>query len=144
MLNIIILMGRLVEQPTLSTKIKEEKEIKWTKYRLAVNRDFKIKGQPSADFFDCISFGGNAEYLTQYGKKGTKILIQGKSQVYPSTKSGSLRNIHQVLAECVKIWVNDEKTEKEIEPVRIFSPVQDYLNDEVFETYEGYELPMEY
>jgi single-strand DNA-binding protein len=74
--NHVTLMGRLVDDPTLYSKI-----ISATRFSLAVAKTVKNeKGEweEKADFFDCIIFGTQAENLHKYFKKGYPILIEGK------------------------------------------------------------------
>lgn len=76
-MNKAIMMGRLTRDP----------EIRYTnggktiaKFSLAVDRRFKQEGQPEADFFNCVTFGKQAEFVEKYLHKGTKILISGQVQ----------------------------------------------------------------
>jgi single-strand DNA-binding protein len=70
-------MGRLTKDP----------EIRYTNsgktvgsFSIAVNRRFKSDGQPEADFFNCVTFGKQAEFVEKYLHKGTKILLGGEVQ----------------------------------------------------------------
>ena len=48
---------------------------------IAVKREYKDKnGEYISDFFDIAIFGGSAKYLSQYGKKGSKVGIVGRIQ----------------------------------------------------------------
>ena len=76
-MNKVILMGRLTKDP----------EVNYTnggktigKFSIAVDRRFKSEGQPEADFFNCTTFGKQAEFVEKYLKKGTKILLGGQVQ----------------------------------------------------------------
>ena len=72
-MNVAILMGRLTRDP----------EVRYSavaRYSIAVDRRFKRDGQPEADFFDCVSFGKQAEFVEKYLRKGTKIVVQGQIQ----------------------------------------------------------------
>ena len=76
-MNKCIMMGRLTKDP----------EIRYTNngktvgsFSIAVDRRFKSEGQPEADFFNCTTFGKQAEFVEKYLKKGTKILIVGRIQ----------------------------------------------------------------
>ena len=48
------------------------------KFAIAVNRDTKQDGGPSADFFDCVIFGKRAEVISKYFHKGSRINIAGR------------------------------------------------------------------
>lgn len=76
-MNKVILMGRLTRDP----------EIRWTaeqesraigRFSLAVDRRTKREGQPDADFFNCTTFGRQAEFTEKYLKKGVKVVVVGE------------------------------------------------------------------
>lgn len=76
-MNHVIMMGRLTRDP----------EIRYTNsgktigsFSIAVERRFKSEGQPEADFFNCTTFGKQAEFVEKYLKKGTKIVLSGEIQ----------------------------------------------------------------
>lgn len=78
-MNVVVMMGRLTREPEIryatggsGTAIAN--------YGLAVDRRFKREGQPTADFFDCMCFGRQAEFVEKYLHKGMKIVISGSLQ----------------------------------------------------------------
>ena len=72
-------MGRLTRDPEIRYSSGENASAV-AHYRLAVDRRFKRDGQPDADFFDCVSFGRQAEFAEKYLHQGTKLVIQGRLQ----------------------------------------------------------------
>ena len=79
-MNKIILMGRLTRDPEVSYS-NADNSIAITRFNLAVDRRFKSAGDSTeADFFNCIAFGKQAEFVEKYLKKGTKILLTGRIQ----------------------------------------------------------------
>jgi single-strand DNA-binding protein len=73
-MNKVILMGRLTRDP----------EVRYTqtntvvgKFSVAVTKRFKKQGESEADFFECVTFGKQAEFVEKYLKKGVKILLVG-------------------------------------------------------------------
>ncbi len=78
-MNKTIFSGRLTKDPVVTTS-SGEKSTTISKFTLAVDRDRKIEGQPGADFFNCVTFGKQAEFVEKYLKKGTKIIITGRMQ----------------------------------------------------------------
>lgn len=76
-MNKIILMGRLVRDPEISSSTSGTT---FARYTIAVDRKFKKEGEPTADFFNCTSFGKQAEFVERYLKKGTKIVVSGRLQ----------------------------------------------------------------
>lgn len=74
-MNKIILMGRLARDPEVSSSTSGTT---FARFSIAVDRRFKKEGEPNADFFNCTSFGKQAEFCEKYLKKGTKILLSGR------------------------------------------------------------------
>ena len=71
-MNKVILMGRLTrDAETFGQKSKV------ARFCLAVDRTY---GEDETDFFNCVSFGKQAEFVEKYLKKGTKVLITGRLQ----------------------------------------------------------------
>ena len=71
-MNKVILMGRLTrDAETFGQKSKV------ARFCLAVDRNY---GEDETDFFNCVSFGKQAEFVEKYLKKGTKILLSGRLQ----------------------------------------------------------------
>ena len=71
-MNKVILMGRLTrDAETFGQKSKV------ARFTLSVDRSY---GEDETDFFNCVSFGKQAEFVEKYLKKGTKILLSGRLQ----------------------------------------------------------------
>ena len=71
-MNKVILMGRLTREPEMFGQ-----KSKVARFCLAVDRNY---GKDETDFFNCVSFGKQAEFVEKYLKKGTKILLSGRLQ----------------------------------------------------------------
>ena len=76
-MNKVILMGRLTRDPEISSSTSGTT---FARYSIAVDRRFKREGEPDADFFNCTSFGKQAEFVERYLKKGTKVVVTGRLQ----------------------------------------------------------------
>lgn len=74
-MNKIILMGRLVKDPEVSVSASGTSI---AKFSIAVDRKFKREGDPSADFFNCVSFKTQAQFVENYLHKGTKVVVTGR------------------------------------------------------------------
>lgn len=74
-MNKIILMGRLTKAPDVSTSAGGTV---FGRFDIAVDRKFKKDGEPDADFFSCVTFGKQAEFVEKYLVKGTKVVISGR------------------------------------------------------------------
>ena len=78
-MNKVFLMGRLTRDPEVRYS-SGEKQTAVASYRVAVDRRFKRDGDPEADFFNCTSFGKQAEFCERYLHKGTKVVVEGRLQ----------------------------------------------------------------
>lgn len=76
-MNTVIMIGRLTKDPEVSYA---NSGTTIGRFSLAVDRRFKQEGGPTADFFNCVTFGKQAEFVEKYLKKGTKIAIVGEIQ----------------------------------------------------------------
>ena len=78
-MNKVILMGRLTRDP----EVRYSQGASATavgRFSIAVDRKFKREGEPDADFFNCTSFGKQAEFVEKYLRKGTKVVVVGRIQ----------------------------------------------------------------
>lgn len=77
-MNKVVLMGRLTK----------DVEIRYTQgnntavcgFTLAVNRRFKIEGQPEADFIPIVAWSKTAEFCSKYFSKGQQVCVVGSIQ----------------------------------------------------------------
>lgn len=84
-MNKVILIGRLVAEPEMRSTSTGKSVVS---YRLAVDRQFKQEGQPTADFINCVAWGKNADFAGAYLHKGTKIAVEGRIQTGSYEKDG--------------------------------------------------------
>ena len=78
-MNKVILIGRLTKNPEVRYT-QGEKPMAIASYSLAVDRMYKIDGEPSADFINCKAFGKQGEFAEKYLRKGMKIAVTGHIQ----------------------------------------------------------------
>lgn len=78
-MNKVILVGRLTRDPEVRYG-QNGNQTAIGRFSIAVDRRFKKEGQPSADFFNCTTFGKQAEFVERYLRKGTKMVIIGSIQ----------------------------------------------------------------
>ena len=76
-MNKVIMMGRLTRDPEVSSSASGTT---FARFSIAVDRRFKREGEPDADFFNCTSFGKQAEFVERYLKKDTKVVVTGRLQ----------------------------------------------------------------
>ena len=94
-MNKTILMGRLTRDAELFGQ-----KTKVARFTLAVDRNY---GEDETDFFNCVSFGKQAEFVEKYLKKGTKVLITGRLQNNSyEDKQGNKVTTTQIITEDVE------------------------------------------
>ena len=79
-MNKVILMGRLTRDPEVRYSQGSE-PVAVARYTLAVNRRFKRKDEPEADFIPCVAFGKIGEFAEKYFRKGQLVGVIGRLQV---------------------------------------------------------------
>jgi len=79
-MNKVILMGRLTRSPEVRYSQGAE-PVAVARYTLAVNRRFKRKDEPEADFIPCVAFGKSGEFAEKYFRKGQLVAVTGRLQV---------------------------------------------------------------
>ena len=73
-------MGRLTKDPEFNS------EKTYTRFNLAVDRNYKKEGAQNTDFLNCIAFGKTAEFINKYFSKGQRILLDGTIRTGSYTK----------------------------------------------------------
>ena len=79
-MNKVILMGRLTRSPEVRYSQSSE-PVAVARYTLAVNRRFKRKDEPEADFIPCVALGKSGEFADTYFRKGQLVGVIGRLQV---------------------------------------------------------------
>ena len=79
-MNKVILMGRLTRSPEVRYSQGSE-PVAVARYTLAVNRRFKRKDEPEADFIPCVALGKRGEFAEEYFRKGQLVGVIGRLQV---------------------------------------------------------------
>lgn len=107
MLNQMILVGRLVQDP----EIKELENGQRVSYiTLAVPRSYKnADGIYETDFIPCMVWNNIADNVKEYCKKGDLIGVRGRIQ----TRQEEDKNIIEIVAEKVTFLPNRKETEEE-------------------------------
>lgn len=78
MINKVILMGRLTEDPELKTT---RQGTSVTSFRIAVERDYVQKGsERQTDFPTIVCWRSTAEFVSRYFHKGNMIAVEGQLQ----------------------------------------------------------------
>lgn len=97
-MNKVILMGRLTRSPEVRYSQGAE-PVAVARYTLAVNRRFKRKDEPEADFIPCVAFGKSGEFAEKHFRKGQLVGVIGRLQVRSWDKDGERRYATEVIIE---------------------------------------------
>lgn len=135
-MNKVILYGRL----TKDIELKKNGELTYTKFSLAVAREFKKEEGTQADFINCITWGKTAENLSNFTQKGCRLLLQGRLQANTyEDKDGFKKTAYEVVAD--KIVFLDFRTNTEEErnklsneikaPFASYNPVTNISDDDL-------------
>ena len=108
-MNKVILMGRLTREPEVSSSTSGTT---FARFSIAVDRKFKKEGDPDADFFNCTSFGKQAEFVERYLKKGTKIVVSGRLQNNNYTNKDG-QKVYDVRIMCEEVEFAESKNSSE-------------------------------
>ena len=101
MLNHIVIMGRLAQDPELR---HTQTGTPVATFRLAVDRDFKDKntGERATDWIDVVAWRGTGEFVSRYLAKGRLAVVEGRLQMREWTdKEGNRRTTAEVVADNV-------------------------------------------
>ena len=103
-LNRSILAGRLTADPEVRYT---SEEVAVTQFCLAINRGSKKKGTDTADFINCVAFGGLAKICGEYLKKGKLVAVEGRLQVRSyQGKDGHKRSSTEVVIDEMQMLDN--------------------------------------
>ncbi len=110
MLNKAILMGRLTWDPELRYTPSNTPVCR---FRIAVTRDRKSpSGEMLTDFFDCVTWYKQAEFTSQWFKKGMLVIVVGRIQPRTWTdKNGVERLSIEIL--CDEVLFGETKKSRE-------------------------------
>jgi len=107
-MNKIMLQGRLVRAPEISPNHADDPDRMRCVFHIAVQRDYKRENAPDVDFFRCVAFRQPASYLVRHGKKGGRILLEGRVEINTVDNDNGSRSVYaQVIVD--KLWIFDYK-----------------------------------
>ena len=100
MLNVVVLSGRLTQDPELKTT---PNGISVCSFSIAVERRFKSGEERQSDFINIVTWRSSAEFVSKYFKKGQMIAIRGSIQTRRyQDKDGNSRTAFEVVADDVQ------------------------------------------
>ena len=122
-MNKVFMMGRLTKDPEV--RYNGDKAV--ARYSIAVDRRFK---KDEADFFNCVSFGKQAEFVEKYLTKGTKVVLNGRLQNDTYTnKNGEKAYSMSIIVEEIEFAESkkDEPKKQETDFVDVPDGIEDAL-----------------
>lgn len=100
-MNNVIMMGRLTRDPEIRYGGATNTCV--ARFSIAVDRRFKREGEPDTDFFNCVSFGKQGEFVEKYIHKGTKVVIMGEVRNNNYTdKDGNKRYTFEIYVNSIE------------------------------------------
>lgn len=113
MLNRVILIGRLAQDPELRYTTNGTAVCRFT---VAVNRRYTTAtGERQADFIDCVAWRQLAENLASYMSKGRLIAVEGSIQTRTyEGKDGQKRKAVEVVAETVRFLERNPQNQGQV------------------------------
>ena len=100
--NKVIVMGRLARDPDVRFTPNKQKVVRFT---ICTGRQWKNKStgetQSHTDFINTTAWGGTADIIERYTKKGSQVLIEGRISTndFDDPKTGQHRWVTEVVAE---------------------------------------------
>ena len=87
--------GRLVRDPELTPRKNSDSSDR-VNFTVATDRRFGDE----TDFFDCVLFGGGAQVIEKYFRKGSEILVIGEGQIRSyEGKDGVKRKSYSIMVD---------------------------------------------
>ena len=130
-MNKVFLTGNLTKNPELS---ETNSGIAYCRFSIAVNRPYQEDGKRVADYFNIVTWKGQAENCGKYLAKGRKVAIVGtlQNRTYED-RDGNNRIVTEVVANEVEFLSptnspseNENGSERQISASRLeLTPVED-------------------
>ena len=77
-MNNVTLIGRLTRDPEV--RYTSSTQMAVARFTIAVDRQFKRDGEPTADFIPIVAFGKTAELCERFLSKGRQVAVEGRIQ----------------------------------------------------------------
>ena len=99
-MNSVCLVGRIVRDPEVKSTAGG---VSVCAFSLAVPRNYKSKeGKYESDFFRCVAYRAQSDYLGRYCHKGDLLEVSGKLHQNSYEKDGTKVSAIEVIAENLK------------------------------------------
>lgn len=137
MANTVTLFGRLVADANLRYL---ESGTSVARFTLAVDKqlskekrqEMEAKGQPTADFINCVAWDKLGETIAKYSGKGLRLLVNGRIQTGSYEKDGERRYTTDVVVNSLQIidWKNSSTNSNNTETYDDFEDGFDVTEDD--------------
>lgn len=131
MINRVVLVGRLTKDPALR---KTQSNTSVASFTVAVNRRFQNQEQ-QADFINCVAWNKTADFVSQYGRKGALVGVEGRIQTRNyEDATGKRVYVTEVVCDSLQLLESKSVSESRIgsDPVMPQETPQDYYADEEY------------
>ena len=98
-MNSVILIGRLTQDPQVSTL---DSGHTLCRFSIAVNRRFSRNGENQADFINIVTWDALAQNCVKYLVKGSQVAVQGSIQTGSYERDGIKRQTFDIRADQVE------------------------------------------
>ena len=99
-MNIVILHGRLTDEPKLETT---SSGVEFCKFTVAVNRPVSKDKEKQTDFLPCTVWRQSAAFLCKYAHKGDGVCIQGRLESRKYEKDGQKRTAYDIQVDRIEL-----------------------------------------
>lgn len=107
-MNLFISTGRLCNDPENHTKGEKSH----VTFNLAVQREFSKPDEPDCDYFRCVCFNKNKNFILEYLRKGMKVELYGRLRTDTYDKEGVPVRTQSYIIEQVGFAESKEANEK--------------------------------
>lgn len=122
-MNVVVYSGRLTKNPELKVTTKDNH---FTKFTIAVNKNFLNITTKEYDnkviFIDCIAYDKQAEFISKYALKGTRVMIQGESSFAEFKNKVTLKTSKVYMAIVRQISIVEKTKEDETHTQEVITP----------------------
>lgn len=145
MLNNVSIMGRLGKDPITQYTGNGNAVLSFS-----IACDKIVNGTKSTDWFDCVAWKHNAEFIAKYFKKGEPIVICGRLQIKEyTTQSGEKRRSVEILVNNVDFAAvanrsEDPQQQPQTQAAPVAAAATAPIAPNFSDDFDGIDLPFEF
>lgn len=110
MINRVVLVGRLTRDPELRTPTPD---FSVTNFTVAVDDRFAKRDENKTNFISCTAYNKSAEFITNYGREGSLVGIEGRIQTRSyDDKDGKRVYVTEVVCDNVQLLESKAQNEQ--------------------------------